>query len=83
MKSLMKAVKMYTKGLDRNTLVKEVTNTIYELSQPIVENYLFSAWIKGKTRVSNEAVYIRKLLLILMLNTLHTSTSILISLTVK
>jgi len=44
-KSLVKAVKMYAKGLDRNTIVKEITkelnlgyaDTIYKLAKLIVE----------------------------------------------
>ena len=44
-KSLVKAVKMYAKGIDRNTIVKEVTkelnlgyaDTVYKLAKLIVE----------------------------------------------
>jgi len=44
-KSLVKAIKMYAKGIDRNTIVKEITkelnlryaDTIYKLAKLVVE----------------------------------------------
>ncbi len=58
-KSLVKAVKMYTKGLDKNTMVKEITkelnlgyaDTIYKLAKLVVEGAKYNGSNPLKIRI--------------------------------